>query len=177
MKFSVSQIRNDSFKGLVEFEDAVDVSELSTMNHEIRRTKPAQVKAAFTVDRDEIIANLQIKGEVVLPCARTLVDVPYHYDISTDEVFSVSPYLTEEDLENEIHPIEGEILDLKPYILENILLDIPYRVISTDPNPEGAAPTQGQGWSLVQEQTIEPSIDPRLKKFAAFFENQKKENE
>lgn len=176
MKLSVSQIRNGSFKGPVEFEGTVDVSELSKMNNEVRNTHPAEVKAVFTVDRDEIFANLEIKGELILPCARTLVDVPYQYDISVDEVFSTSSYLTEEELENEIHPIEGEVLDLKPYILENILLDIPYRVFTTDPDPVGAAPTEGDGWSFVQDEPKEQTIDPRLEKLAAFFEKQKKEN-
>lgn len=177
MKLTVSQIRKNGHRGPVEFEDVVDVSELETMNNDIRRIDPAQVKVSFTVDGDELIASLRIKGKMVLPCARTLVDVPYEFDISVDEVFSTSPYLTDDDLESEIHPVEGEVLDLKPYIMENILLDTPYRVFSKEPNPEGAAPTEGEGWSFVQEQTDEKPIDPRLKKLASLLENNEEENE
>src|SRR5690606_28431678 len=161
MKITVSQIRQKSFEQPFEFEETVDVSELETMNNDIRRIRPAHVRASFTTDNEEIIVSLKITGEMILPCARTLVDVPYQYDITADEIFSTSPYLTEDDLENDIHPVEGEVLDLKPHILENILLEIPFRVFSDEANPEGAAPTEGEGWSFVQEETKEKTIDPR----------------
>lgn len=179
MKISVSQIQRGSFNAPLEVEETVDVSELETMNNDIRRIGPAQVKALLTMDQnEEIIASLTIKGEMTLPCARTLVDVPYSYDISVDEVFSTSPFITEDELEEEIHPVEGEVLDLKPYIMENILLDIPFRVFSEESNPEGAAPKDGAGWSFVQEEEPkEQTIDPRLKKLASLLENNKKENE
>ncbi|MCF3942533.1 YceD family protein [Oceanobacillus alkalisoli] len=176
MKISVSQIQRENFKGPFEVEETVDVSELETMNNDIRRIGPAQVKVLFTMDQsEEIFASMTIKGEMILPCARTLVDVHYPYEITADEVFSTSPYVTEEDLENEIHPVKGEVLDLKPYIMENILLGIPFRVFSEESNPEGAAPKEGDGWSFVQEEEPkEETIDPRLKKLASLLENKDK---
>lgn len=177
MKFTVAQIRKGSYTQPLEFEDTVDVSELETMNNDIRRIEPAQVKASFTVDGEDIIASLKINGKMILPCARTLVDVPYHYDISTAEIFSTSPYVTESDEEDDIHPIQGEVLDLKPYIIENILLDVPFRVFSEEADPKGAAPTEGEGWSIVQEELKEKTIDPRLKKLESLLKNNKKENE
>jgi uncharacterized protein len=178
MKVTVSQIRNGSVTDPFQVEDTVDVSELETMNNDIRRIGPAKVKGTFRTDGEEIIATLSIKGEMILPCARTLVDVPYPYDFTADEIFSTSPYLTEEDIENEIHPVEGEVIDLMPHIKENILLEVPFRVFSKDANPEGAAPTEGDGWSFVQEEdNEEKAIDPRLQKLQALLDNQKKENE
>lgn len=176
MKFTLAEIRKSSYNERLEYEDNVDVSELETMNNDIRRISPAHVRVSFVNDGEEIIASLDIDGEMILPCARTLVDVPYNYQIKTSEVFTTSPHYTGEDAENEIHPINGEVLDLIPYIKENILLEIPFRVFSKEENPEGAAPSEGQGWAFVQKETKEKTIDPRLKKLESLLENKKKEN-
>ncbi|WP_405102412.1 YceD family protein [Oceanobacillus sp. FSL H7-0719] len=177
MKFTVAQIHKSSINEPMEFEGIVDVSELETMNNDIRRIDPAQVHVTFIVEGEEIIASMKIKGEMILPCARTLVDVPYPYQIEESEVFTTSPYYTNEDEDNEIHSIKGEVLDLKPYIMENILLAVPFRVFTDEVNPEGAAPTAGEGWQFVQEEIKEKTIDPRLKKLESLLENRKKENE
>ena len=173
MKFTVAEIRKSSYNEPFEKEDNVDVSELGTMNNDIRRIDSAHVHVLFTVDEEEIIASLKIDGEMILPCARTLVDVPYSYQIETNEVFSTSQYQSDED---EVHPIDGDVLDLKPYILENILLEVPFRVFSKEKNPEGAAPTEGEGWAFVQEEIKEKTIDPRLKKLESLLKNKEKEN-
>lgn len=177
MKFTVAQIRKNSFTEPMEFEGFVDVSELETMDNDIRRIDPAKVHVTFHVDDEEIIVSMKITGEMILPCARTLVDVPYNYEILEDEVFTTSPYYTEEDKINEVHLIEGEVLDLMPYIVENILLEIPFRVFTKEENPKGAAPTEGEGWNFVREEIKEKTIDPRLKKLESLLENNKKENE
>lgn len=175
MKFTVAQIRKSSYNEPLEFEGNVDVSELETMNNDIRRIDPAHVEVTFATEGEEIIASLKIDGEMILPCARTLVDVPYNYQIETSEVFTTSEYYTEADEENEIHPIDGEVLDLMPVIKENILLEVPFRVFSKEANPEGAAPTEGEGWAFVEEEEKEKTIDPRLKKLESLLENKKKE--
>lgn len=177
MKFTVAQIRKSSFTKPLEFEGVVDVSELETMDNDIRQIDEAQIHATFIVEDDEIIATLNIKGEMILPCARTLVDVPYPYEFAVSEIFSNSPNLTKEDEEDEVHVIEGDVIDLKPIIMENILLEIPFRVFTEEENPEGAAPTEGEGWQFVQQETKEKTIDPRLKKLESLLENKKKENE
>lgn len=176
MKFTVAEIRKSSYNEPFEKEDTVDVSELGTKNNDIRRIESAHVHVLFTVDEEEIIASLKIDGEMILPCARTLVDVPYSYQVETSEVFSTSQYHSDEDKINEIHPIVGDVLDLKPYILENILLEVPFRVFSKEKNPEGAAPTEGEGWAFVQEEKKEKTIDPRLKKLESLLKNKEKEN-
>ncbi len=177
MKLTVGQIQNSSFNEPLAVEDIVDVSELETMNNDIRRIEPAQVHVTFVVEGEEIIASMKIEGEMILPCARTLVDVPYPYEIEESEVFTTSPYYTSEDEKNEVQFLQGEILDLKPYIMEHILLAVPFRVFTDEVNPEGAAPTEGDGWQFVQEEIKEKTIDPRLKKLESLLENKKEENE
>ena len=73
--------------------------------------------------------------------AGTLADASYPFDIQADEVFTTATYLTEDEVEDEIHPIEGEVLDLTPLIKENILLEVPYRVFSDEKTSRENNPT------------------------------------
>jgi uncharacterized protein len=105
---------------------------------------------------------------MILPCARTLADVPYEFHIDATELFTLSPYASADD-ESEIHPVDGELLDLKPYIEENILLDVPFRVFSDDEEVLDNAVKQGEGWQVASEDAQQDKIDPRLEKLQALL--------
>jgi uncharacterized protein len=156
-------------KGLepFEFTEQVDVSDIQGKN-DIRRIDPVKVSGQATSYGNDITVKFAIDGKMILPCARTLVDVPYEFHIETTELFTLSPYASADD-ESEIHPIEGELLDLKPYIEENILLDVPFRVFSDDPQALDNAAKEGEGWQLASEKAQQDKIDPRLEKLQALL--------
>lgn len=181
MKLLLSQIKQKAYNEPFIFEEKVDVSELVSMNNDIRAIQPVQVQGECTLDGDQIIFSLTISGEMILPCARTLADVAHPFEIHEVEIFSSSPYYGREESENEIYPVEGEVLDLTPCILENILLAIPFRVFSDDEEVLKQALLQGDGWEYTQESEIvskqEKTIDPRLKKLQSLLENNDNEKE
>ncbi|WP_010530436.1 YceD family protein [Lentibacillus jeotgali] len=170
MKFSVAQIKRNASNEPFAFDDHVDVSELESMNNDIRKIGSVHVSGTVMDQGDDIFFTFAIDGTMVLPCARTLVDVPYPFEISAAEVFTESPYEAD-DSDDDIHPIDGELLDLTPLIKENILLEVPYRVYSDDADAVGQAPLQGDGWELVSEDTKEQKPDPRLKKLESLLED------
>ncbi|SDJ74503.1 YceD family protein [Sediminibacillus albus] len=158
------------------FEDNVDISEVEKMNNDIRRIEPVHVKGQATMQGNEITFHFTIDGEMILPCARTLVDVPYPFNVDAIEVFSTSPYYKEED-ESEIHPVDGEMLDLEPYIKENVLLEVPFRVFSDDQQVQENALTEGEGWELKSEEKKADKVDPRLEKLQSLLnKNDHEEN-
>ncbi|ALX47373.1 YceD family protein [Lentibacillus amyloliquefaciens] len=173
MKFSLGQIKKNSRDEPFSFDEHVDVSELETMKNDIRQIGSVHVHGTAMDQGDEIIFTFNIDGKMILPCARTLVDVPYTFDIDTIEVFSESPY-QDDDSDDEIHQIDGEVLDLTPLIKENIQLEVPYRVFSDDANAKGQAPTEGDGWAFVSEEKNEQKPDPRLKKLESLLEDDEK---
>ncbi|MBU5467751.1 DUF177 domain-containing protein [Virgibacillus sp. MSJ-26] len=173
MKLTLGKIKRNAFEQPYIFEKKVDVSELEKMNNDIRKINPVDVKAMCTMQGEEIIITLNLKGEMILPCARTLVDVVYPFNITADEIYTLSPYYSEEDEEDEIHPVDGEVIDLTPQIKENILLDIPFRVFSDDENAQKNAPTKGEGWEIISEETDDQSIDPRMKKLEKLLKDKK----
>src|SRR5699024_7876620 len=118
--------------------------------------------------KKEIIFNFSIKGEIILPCARTLVDVSHKLDINATEVFSTDSTILP-DNEEEIHQVDGEIIDLAPYIKENIILNIPIRVFYEE---------EGKDWSyFTEDEKIESDsdkIDPRLEKLQLLLDKEDK---
>lgn len=179
MKFILNQIKMNAHDQPFKFDQKVNVSELEAMDSEIREIKPVRVQGECTLDGSQYIFSLKITGEMILPCARTLVDVPYPFEINVIEIFSVSPYLSEEDSENEIHPVQGEMLDLRPAIQENILLAVPFRVFSDDAETLNNVLSKGDGWEYTLEaeenEKQEKTIDPRLQKLQSLLDDNEKE--
>lgn len=176
MKFAVSQIQKDALQQPMTFDREVDVSEIETLENDILKAFPVHVVGSCVLQGEEMIFSFNISGKVILPCARTLVEVPYEFDIDAVEIFTTASTMTEEDEEDEVHFVEGEVINLTPLIKENILLDIPYRVYSKNEEVLRNALVQGEGWELVEESDAvvdedrEQPIDPRLKKLKQFMD-------
>lgn len=173
MKFSVKKIQADVNHGPISFEQRLDVSELVDLpNNDIRQIDPVQVHGMCVVENDEIIFSFSIEGEMILPCARTLADVTYPFRFRTNEIFTTK--YEKADEEEEIHFIAEDVIDLKPYIFETILLQMPYRVFSDEKVIE-----DGDGWAFHTEDTFAKAeakkIDPRLAKLQQLLDD--KEND
>jgi uncharacterized protein len=167
MEFSLQKIKSQA---PYQFEGEVDVSELEELNNDIRRIPPVTIKGEATIRGDHITFHFDITGTMILPCARTLVDVEYQFTINCIEVFSTSQYHIEGA--DEIHEINGEVLDLTPYIKENILLEVPLQVFASNDEETSNNPDEGQGWQFVDEKKQkEQKVDPRLEKLSQFFDD------
>lgn len=173
MKIPLQKLKQAGEEPFV-FEDNVDIRELENMNNDIRRIDPVHVEGQAVTRGNDITVTLSIEGVMILPCARTLVDVAYPFQIETNELFNISSYHMEED-DSEIHPVHGEMLDLTPYIKENVQLEIPTRVFSKDIEAEGAAPQEGEGWQVVTEEPEEKKVDPRMAKLQSLLNEEENE--
>ena len=98
---------------IANIEDIIDIKEfhVSGVGHNI-------------ID-DRFHFELNVKGMLILECARTLVEVPFLIDVQTIEVFD-KVIVGDED----VWLIEKNTIDLKDVVWETILLQKPIRVIS-----------------------------------------------
>ena len=103
---------------------------------------------------DEIRLSLTITGNMVLPCAVTLKPVDYPFS----KVIDVDVYETLVEIDENYQKIDNSI-DILPIIWENIVVEIPLRVVSSDAYD---SKLEGQGWKLVTED--EDDINPELAK-------------
>lgn len=170
MKFTRSQIHKQAHISPFEFKTTLDMSELVDLPNDLIAIDPVEIEGNVTLSSNErYIFSYKLTGTMILPCARTLAEVKYPFEVNAQEFFS--PH-AEEDSE-EIKPVDGEVLDLTPYIKENILLELPFRVFSDDKS-EAKAPESGEGWAFVSEVEQVDKIDPRLKQLESFFKDRSK---
>ncbi len=102
----------------------------------ILKMDEVSVKGQINNNKEESILNLTIKGKMTLPCNLTLDPVDYPFSIEIEENL------------NEIIENSQKTIDILPIIWENILMEIPMRVIS--PNAKNMK-TKGNGWELITD--------------------------
>ena len=91
-----------------------------------------------------IVLSAEVSGVMVLPCAVTLKPVDYPFSIVIDDEIEK---LYENIEENPIN-LQNTI-DILPIIWENILMEIPMRVVSSDAEN---VKLSGDGWKLVTDE-------------------------
>ena len=109
-------------------------------NTDIRKLENLHVSGEISVDYDDDINfNINISGRMILPCAVTLVDVPYDFNTNIEE--NIGKF-------EKIYKNNKNSLEISPILWENIVLEIPIRVVSKDIKPSN---TSGDGWELISE--------------------------
>ena len=140
MNIDISKLLNYS-QDEIEFEKQINFGQEHLKTTEIRSISIVNVSGCFKREyEDLIILNMSIKGTMVLPCSVSLVDVPHPFDIEIYEDLSK---------ENEEYlKIDKNSVDILPLIWQNIVLEIPLKVLS--PNLDRSN-IKGDGWKLVDE--------------------------
>ncbi|UOQ47972.1 YceD family protein [Gracilibacillus caseinilyticus] len=171
MKLFIQKLKQSQGEPVL-FQEKVDISDLTDLENDIRRIDPVQVEGTARMDGEDIACDFQIKGTMILPCARTLVDVPYNFVVHAIESFTTTSYHQEE----EVHLVNGEVLDLTPFIKENVLLEMPIRVFADQNKLDANTLTEGNGWTLVTEQEQSEKVDPRLEKLKSLLDDNSNED-
>ncbi|MFC0271176.1 DUF177 domain-containing protein [Metabacillus herbersteinensis] len=167
MKWTIGQLHQLQSKDFI-IDEEIDLSELTKAHSELRDLTFVKVTGRADVSHSKVTFHLNLSGSLVLPCSRTLVDVHYPYSIDTTETFLLKP--AEFDSEEDLHQIEGDVVDLTPIIKEILLLEIPMQVFCDNvTEEEGAAPQAGKDWEVISEEDQNNKVDPRLADLAKFF--------
>lgn len=124
---------------------------------EIRKLDDVKIKGTITKDvMNNYYLNLHVSGNMILPCAVTLKDVTYPFECQIygeiDEIM--------QEIDEFYKKIENS-LDIFPIIWENILMEIPMKVVSED---AANYKIEGNGWKLITEDDVHEEINPELAK-------------
>ncbi|HHY20853.1 MAG TPA: DUF177 domain-containing protein [Bacilli bacterium] len=170
MKWTVQQLYSLRRKEIL-INETIDLDEIKQVDPQIRQISPVEISGKVTSSDSLITFQLRIKGVLTLPCSRTLEDVSLPFDIETKENYLMPDtysYHSEDD--EDVHIIEGDVIDLIPVIKEHILLAIPLQIYADDADKKGLQ--SGEDWELLTEETKQNRIDPRLADLAKFFDKQ-----
>lgn len=125
-----------AFKKL-EIDSDLDLSKVDYRKLNIRKINRMHVKGLVKVNyEDNIELDLDIDGEIVMPCAITLEDV----------IVPINTHIEEEILENTLK--DDFYLDLLDILWENVILEVPIRVTKEGAKLESQ---KGNGWEIVSE--------------------------
>ncbi len=170
LNWTVNELLQYKDEGL-SLDETVNLPEVIARDPEVRDLTPVHVKGFVEFNPAYLTFHLTVSGEMTLPCAITLQDVLYPFNIQTAETY---PLKDEKNLEIEdtpvevIHSLESDDIDLKNALTEAILVEKPMRVISEEARK--AAKLEGQGWSVITEEDKKEQVDPRLEKLKKFFD-------
>lgn len=124
---------------------------------EIRKLDNVNINGCIKKDvlNNEVL-DVIVEGVMILPCARTLKDVKYPFSLKINGEINDLMEETTGNLKN----FENSI-DIFQIIWENILMEIPMRVVSEDAED---FKTEGNGWKLITDENEGRNINPELQK-------------
>ena len=142
---------------------SVDSSYLE--NSEIDELKNVNVEGYITKNSiNDYMININIKGTMVLKCAITLKPVDYDFDIKIDDnLDKIYEEITQNDIKLE------NTIDIFPIIWENILMEIPMKVVSEEAKD---IELKGDGWRLITEKKAD--INPAFEKLNELLDKEKR---
>lgn len=118
----------------------------------IEKLDNVEIKGKITkLNYDDYYLDLKISGVAVMLCAVTLKPLDYPFSINLKGSFQEFANEIDKNLRKNYNTI-----DILPIIWENILVEIPYRVVSED--AENLLKS-GDGWNLVSDaEKIHPEL-------------------
>ena len=143
MLLDLTKLQNRKENELI-FNEVITLDNDLYKDTDIRELSPLDVSINIQRITDSAYnMDLYIKGEMTLPCSVTLKDVKYPFEVKTE----VKVSNIDENDEEYVKIIQNNI-DIIPIIWQNIVLEIPLRVVSEDISD---SPVSGDGWKLIRE--------------------------
>ena len=143
MLLDLTKLQNRKENELI-FNEVITLDEELYKDTDIRSLSPLDVSInIYRVTDSSYTMDLNINGTMVLPCSVTLKDVNYPFEVKTEVKVSNN----DENDEEYVKIIQNNI-DIIPIIWQNIVLEIPLRVVSEDISD---SPVSGDGWKLIRE--------------------------
>ena len=143
MLLDLTKLQNRKENELI-FNEVITLDEELYKDTDIRSLSPLDVSINIhRVTDSDYNMDLNIKGTMVLPCSVTLKDVNYPFEVKIELKVS-----NNDENDEEYVKIMQNNIDIIPIIWQNIVLEIPLRVVSEDISD---SPIEGDGWKLIRE--------------------------
>ena len=143
MNIDITELINGS-RDSIEIDSVVDFDSELIKNTDLIKLDGVSLKGSIYVDSANIYhIDIDVNGVMVLPCSITLKPVDYKFSCKIEEEYEeteLSNVKIEKNFQNSI--------DIIPIIWENIVLEIPLKVLSSDAYN---TKLEGDGWKLITD--------------------------
>ena len=148
----------------IAINEEIDIDKSYLVNTDIKDISKIKIDGFIRPYQNNYELSLNIKCTLTLVCSISLKDVKKDINISINEIIGEE----NEDIElEENNKIINNTIDLIPIIWQNIILEVPLKVISPDIDVKNM---QGDGWKFITEEEVNSQdIDPRLEKLKEFL--------
>lgn len=141
MKIDLLPLINN-FVEFIDIDEEVELPIDYYKNTDIRRLSKIELKGSINdIGENVYCLKLKASGIMILPCALSLEDVEYPFEINIEENVG-----NDEEFEKN-YKIVSNTLDILPILWENIVLEIPNRIVKDNVKIEKS----GDGWCLTDE--------------------------
>lgn len=110
---------------------------LELENTNILNLDNVSIQGDIKEDYEGFSLKCVVSGTMILPCSVTLKPTNYDFSIEIDEIL------------DESYKKSQNSIDIFPIIWENILMEIPIRIVNEDVTD---VKTEGEGWKLITEE-------------------------
>ena len=159
MQFDIIRLNNNIEK-FIEVSEIYTFTQDELMGTDLLKLENVKVEGEILKNSlGNIELNLDVEGVMVLPCAITLKPVDYPFAITISGEIEELMANFEENERNFKNTI-----DILPIIWENILMEIPMRVVSEDAKDKNLN-MSGDGWKFITEEEEKTSPLSELMNF------------
>lgn len=126
----------------IKIDDDISFSKEDIQNAGMLSLENVHVSGIITrTSIDTLSLDLKLTGDMYLACAVTLKPVKHEFSINiTDEKIQENENILRKD---------ANTLELKPFLWENIVVEIPLRVVADDAYSKEY---KGSGWQLISDE-------------------------
>ena len=145
----------------IEINDVINIDKKYYENTDIKDISDVRVNGKILYHGEDVFELiLNIKCSVKVPCSISLELINLDLNINVNENLS-------SDSDEENNKIINNCIDLIPIIWQNIILEVPLKVVS--PNVDRSK-MHGDGWRLITDEDEIKQEDPRLEKLKEFLD-------
>lgn len=155
----------------VEFHQTLDVSQVIKGRKDIQAAGPLKADLqAEPAGGGVVKVTGTLAGELDMSCSRCLKPLSHKVDIEFEERFKQSdhPEAGAQDEDEELQLVAEDQLDLKPYVEESFLLNLPFAALCKE-DCKGLCPSCGTDRNERDCGCNTERIDPRLASLGDFF--------
>lgn len=129
---------------------------------------PVHVNLHARYEEGVVKVNGTLTLDLELSCSRCLTHTNQTIKLPFREVFMQKPEEEDPELDEDIHLVVGDKVDLEPYVVENVVVGLPY-IPLCDEACKGLCPVCGENRNQRDCGCKQDKIDPRLAGLADFF--------
>ena len=161
LEIDLLKLKND-LTNQVDIDETLSFQKDDLKNTTILELKNVHVRGMITRSTDHNYnLSLIIEGIMILPCALTLKPTSHPFTTSIeDDLLTLL-----KEIDENIKKIENSI-DILPIIWENILMEIPIKVVNDDVS---SMKIEGNGWKFVTDEETKEVVNSEFEKLKDLF--------